>query len=154
MTKPAAETAAKITTRKASKHIQDMAPLAKQLKSKHDRLLKLINKAIEQTADDATRQAWSKGNIIERQYQFNQWLSQLEAIQIEAISDLDLDSQIDFAEDDDFNEKAVVTKAKLRDRLDELTKTDTVHVKAAPTEKFQIELQQTDATGNISNVWG
>ncbi|RYE12923.1 MAG: DUF1759 domain-containing protein, partial [Sphingobacteriaceae bacterium] len=80
---------------------------------------------------------------------------QLGTLLLDAICDLDYDSQCDFQEDEVLANKVMAAKAKLANRLDALcvNQANTVDM-ASIEEKITVEVQQTDASGNIPNVWG
>lgn len=145
----------RITTRSASRAAQEMTSLAVALKKKLDYFTRKLQELIEKVNDDETLSSWSRGNLSERQKNLETWQASLTQVHMDAICDLDIASQADFADDKKLTEDITTAKARLSDRLHAMSQ-------AAPSqagivlgrEQIKFEVSQVDVTGNIPNIWG
>ncbi|XP_055314002.1 uncharacterized protein LOC129575099 [Sitodiplosis mosellana] len=133
-----------------------MATLAGQLKAKKERLEKKIERLIEQINNEELLKSWTEGGIYEQQSQLKDLSNQLEKILEEVLLELDSDSQRDLKENQQLSENIISAKAKLFDSLKAINAEKPVQDDNASLDrnKIKIEVTQTDATGNIPNIWG
>lgn len=141
--------AAKRVTRSNSKQLAE-APLNK-LRTKYAFYVRLTKKQEAQINDEATFNAFSKGEITERMAILYEMRIDLRELQAQILSEEGDDAEFD---DQVINDVIIKLKAKLHDRLEALNNQSNLHEKSNPTEPFRIEVQQTDATGNVPNTWG
>lgn len=148
--------AGKITTRKESRIMEEMATLTGQLKIKKQRLEKKIERLTEQIINKESIENWTEGDISERQFQLKDLNSQLEKVHEDALLELDVETQSDFTENEELNDKIMTAKARLFDLLKTISKSESSQHDNASIDKnkIQIEVMQTDASGNVPNIWG
>ncbi|XP_055309640.1 uncharacterized protein LOC129573278, partial [Sitodiplosis mosellana] len=124
-----------------------------QLKKKHAFHEKAVKTIRDQINDKAMFDGWSKGDLNER-------ISKLHDLDCQ-LNDIHLSMVCENAEDDDmllFGEDSSTLimglKAKLKDRIDAINKQDAPAPVASEPRSVQVEVQTTDACGNIPNTWG
>lgn len=112
-----------------------------------DRLRTMIN-------DDNKFKAYSKGELTELINRLSDVTSSLDNVNMHLTCEEKL-TLAELKENSDLDEEIINLKGKLRDRIDELSKQGKAQTSTqAGQEKVQIEVQHTDAAGNVTNTWG
>lgn len=97
---------------------------------------------------------WSKGELSERIKKLDDLSTNFDNFNLQLTCDGNM-SQEQANENVAFDDEMMSLKAKLRDRIESLSKSENEQAQAqAQQEPLRIEVQQTDAAGNIPNTWG
>lgn len=143
-------------TRKQSKLLEESGTLTGQYVAKKARLEKKIERLVDQACNQALLQDWTEGDVCERQNELKELSKQLEKVHEDALIELDAENQDDFIENEQLSDKIITAKARLFDRLKAIGATNTIQDDNASLDKnkIKIEVMQTNASGNIPNIWG
>ena len=142
----------KRTVRLRSDNIREMVALD-QLKKKHAFHEKAVKTIRDQILDRTTFESWSKGDLNERILKLQELNSQLNDVHMAMVCEnADDDDTLLLGEDS--STLIMNLKAKLNDRIDEINKQNAPAPVASEPKRVQVELQTTDASGNVPNTWG
>lgn len=112
-----------------------------------------VIKRLQKQIDDQTMMtAWSRGEVNQRIKKLDEASSQFEDISVQIVCEDDITGNSDIIENEQIDDLVMSLKAKLCDRLSEIDKADSLQ--PTQTKPYLIEVQQTDASGNIPNTWG
>lgn len=104
--------------------------------------------------DDEKFKAWSKGELAELIKRLDGLSSNLDEFNMLLACDEKL-STAQVRENSDMDDEFIRLNGKLRNRIDELERQSGARsATQASHEKVQIEVQHTDAAGNVPNTWG
>lgn len=160
-------------TRKQSKALE-MAPPTNPLLTKRTYYFNQVNRVKEAVDDKIAFEAWRQSDIQERIKVLDNATINLEKIFIDMACELDEDARPSTQEDQNMQDLISNTRADLAERLRTLQKKEelenqannanhanqanqSVHNPQAqqpPPMPYKIEVQHTDPTGNVPNVWG
>lgn len=122
----------------------------KQCKNKRSYLIGAIDRMNKQVNDEAKFLSWDSYEIDVRL----QKLEKLEDNFQEVICQFDC-KKFGFENENEKTDDAILDlKAKFLNRLEALKKQNNTQTLNVQTQPLQIEIQQTDATGNVPNTWG
>lgn len=151
---PPPQTPAKRQTRTESKLTAQS--LANQLKAKVKLYASQITRLQADIEDPETLSQWSKGNLNERVIRIGELSKQIDDAHIEAVCELDPETADEIRSTNDVSMLIMSLKAKLFDRLEALNQAEGGNQPQTTKkqEPYQIEVLQTDPTGNVPNTWG
>lgn len=136
---------------KSSEYTVQASSLTKlQVKRKH--FMNVIKRLQKQIDDQTMMTAWSRGEVNQRIKKLDEASSQFEDISVQIVCEDDITGNSDIIENEQIDDLVMSLKAKLCDRLSEIDKADSLQ--PTQTKPYLIEVQQTDASGNIPNTWG
>lgn len=127
----------------------------KKMESKRQYAINQFNRLKTAIEDEAIFATWSKGDLGERIKRLDELNTNLDNFNMHLTCDDKLSSE-QTTENDTIDDEIMSLKGKLHNRIDELGKqsdSQAMNVQAA-NEKFRIEVQHTDAAGNIPSTWG
>ncbi|RYE22562.1 MAG: DUF1759 domain-containing protein, partial [Sphingobacteriaceae bacterium] len=142
-------------TRSNSKTAEDGTSLATRLMKTYTYYTNQSKLVMDQASNAETLEKWSEGEVLERRDRLRRFHDSLDGIHMEAMCDLDDETQKNFEGYEEMNDKIIATLVKLSDHATSIAKKDNPKANAAiDKDKIRIEVQQTDSSGNIQNVWG
>lgn len=120
-----------------------------------------IKRAKDQSEKNDGYLTWSKGQINEKISRIDEASACLDKIHMKLVCDFDGDQPANFMQEDEAMDDLVMQlKAKLSDRLDTLEQANRIQMEQANSQvvrgksPIRVEVQQTDASGNVPNTWG
>lgn len=146
---------AKRTTRLTSKAMAEQEALINQLKIKREHCYKVIKHHAQTISDDEKFNAWTKGELNERIKKLENTGVQLNEILMQLICVDNDDDNEDTSKELENEEIIISLKAKLNDRIDQLSDQVSSQIESTQARQVQVvEVQHTDITGNVVNTWG
>lgn len=135
---------------------QNMSQATQAHKAKRTFYRSSITRRIEKVNDDAEFGMWTKGQLKENANKIREDQLALDEAVVLMISEEDNLDQEFHTENSELDDAIVQAKAKISDRLDELNaqSVNVTNNQEETPKNFTIEVQATDAAGNLPNTWG
>lgn len=125
--------------------------LLKRFKLQYAYLNKQVADQRMRILDEAEFTSWSKGELSERMAVLNELRMDLKELLMQVMN-----KNLDHAafEYEEISDILIKLRGKLSDRIEALNMQSNMHNTSIPSQPLRIEVQQTDAAGNIPNTWG
>lgn len=128
--------------------------LSDGMEAKRKYSLDQVNRLKSAIENEERFAGWSKGELSERVKRLEELNSNLDNFNMHLTCEDKLSAE-QSAENIEMDDLIMNLKAKLRDRIEVLGRqNDTERTQAQSQQPLRIEVQQTDATGNVPNTWG
>ncbi|XP_031637717.1 uncharacterized protein LOC116350124, partial [Contarinia nasturtii] len=131
-----------------------MAVEINALKTKRNVHIKTIKRIEKQVNDDTVLNGWTKNDLSERVNKLNRIDEELSQVTMQIVCEDNETATENASEDEEVEELLMSLKAKLNEQLDKISDTTVNQANRVTHDKICVQVQQTDATGNIPNTWG